>query len=192
MMLVIKKKNVVVGILIVLLIITGYLNFAYNQNALNEVYENEPLQDELEDNGNGIKVSDVETGRDSDASTDDEVQAVSSTFFIDFRFEREQTRKKEIEYINAIVENPKSDAEMKKEAQAQLLEITQNMEKELTLENLIKAKGFKDVVVIVHPRSVNVIVDKAELNPEEVAQILSTVKRETGEEAENITIIPKM
>ena len=34
-MLVLKKKSLVMGILVVLLIITGYLNLIYNQNILN-------------------------------------------------------------------------------------------------------------------------------------------------------------
>ena len=44
--------------------------------------------------------------------------------------------------------------------------------KELSMEALIKAKGFNEAVVIMHRDSVNVIVDKQELKPEEVAQIL--------------------
>jgi len=81
---------------------------------------------------------------------------------------------------------------MIKEAQAQLLEITSNMESELAIENLIKAKGFRDAVVIIHKDNVNVIVDKPELVPEDVAIILDIVKRESGKDAENIKIIPKI
>src|SRR5665647_1510684 len=32
-MLIIRRKNLVIGLLVVLLIITGYLNFVYNQSA---------------------------------------------------------------------------------------------------------------------------------------------------------------
>ena len=111
---------------------------------------------------------------------------------MDYRTERQNTRKEEIEYIREILDNPESDLEIKKEAQAQLLEITNSMEKELSMEALIKAKGFNEAVVIMHRDSVNVIVDKQELKPEEVAQILDIVKRESGQEAENIKIIPKI
>ena len=65
------------------------------------------------------------------------------------------------------------------------------METELAIENLIKAKGFNDAIVIIHKDNVNVIIDKAELVPEEVA-ILDIVKRETEKDIDNIKIIPKI
>ena len=64
------------------------------------------------------------------------------------------------------------------------------MEKELTIENLIKAKGFADAAVTFHYGSVNVVVDCTELTNEQVAQILDIVTRETGEPAANIKISP--
>ena len=95
-------------------------------------------------------------------------------------------------HINSIVDNPNSDGDMIKEAQAQLLELTTNMEAELVIENLIKAKGVRDAIVIIHRDNVNVIVDKTELVPEEVAMILDIVKRETDKDTKNIKIIPKI
>jgi hypothetical protein len=47
-------------------------------------------------------------------------------------------------------------------------------------------------LVILHENSVSVIIDKQDLKPEEVAQILDIVKRESGEKPENIKIIPKI
>lgn len=197
-MLVLRKKSVVMGILVVLLIITGYLNLVYNQSVLNgqnlqEASGRPDGQDEIgPGEADGIVVRDRE---DSPEEGEDatEVAAISSAnFFASYRMERENTRKEEIEYIREILDNPEADPEMKKEAQAQLLEITQNMEKELAIEALIKAKGFKDVVVILHRDSVNVIVDKPDLQQEEVAQILDIVRRESGHKPENIKIIPKI
>ncbi len=188
-MLVLKKKSVVMGILVVLLIITGYLNLVYNQSVLNEQNVQEAVNQQGEEDG--IAVKDKEGSLEEEDAA--EVAAVSSAnFFTSYRLERENTRKEEIEYIREILDNPESDPDMKKEAQAQLLEITKNMEKELAIEALIKAKGFKDVVVILHKDSVNVIVDKPELKQEEVAQILDIVRRESGHKPENIKIIPKI
>lgn len=188
-MLVLRKKSVVMGILVVLLIITGYLNLVYNQSVLNGQNVQEAASQETEQDG--IEVKDKEDLLEGEDAT--EVAAISSAnFFASYRAERENTRKEEIEYIREILDNPASDPDMKKEAQAQLLEITRNMEKEMAIEALIKAKGFKDVVVILHKDSVNVIVDKPELKQEEVAQILDIVRRESGHKPENIKIIPKI
>lgn len=197
-MLILQRKNIVISILVVLLIITGYLNFAYNQKMLNkdnvETAMNDTDNEEVE--ASKVTVSDASEELDGyEITEDDEVEDVSTTsakgsFFANYRIERENTRKKEIEVIREIVDNPNSDAEMKKEAQAQLLEIADNMEKELLIEGLIKAKGFEDTIVMMSKNSVNVIVNRSELKPEEVAQILDIVKRESGKSADSIKIIP--
>jgi len=196
-MLVVKRKSLVISMLVVLLVITGYLNFAYNQNILdnNNKVSNKVSNDE-ELNDPQITVSDAseEIGNDLNGE-EDKITDVSATsgkvnFFVNYRLERENTRRTEIEYIKEIVNNPNSDPDMKKEAQAQLLQITSNMEKELNMEGLIKAKGFEDAIVIMNQDNVNVIVNKKELMPEEVAQILDIVKRESGKDADNIKIIP--
>lgn len=197
-MLILQRKNLVISILVVLLIITGYLNFAYNQKMLNkdnvETAMNDTDNEEVE--ASKVTVSDASEELDGyEITEDDEVEDVSTTsakgsFFANYRIERENTRKKEIEVIREIVDNPNSDAEMKKEAQAQLLEIADNMEKELLIEGLIKAKGFEDTIVMMSKNSVNVIVNRSELKPEEVAQILDIVKRESGKSADSIKIIP--
>ena len=178
------------GILVVLLIITGYLNLIYNQNILNS-------GDAIQTSDQRDVIADKDSGNEPANGDDENVRASDAApkfgkFFVDYRTERQNTRKEEIEYIREILDNPESDLEIKKEAQAQLLEITNSMEKELSMEALIKAKGFNEAVVIMHRDSVNVIVDKQELKPEEVAQILDIVKRESGQEAENIKIIPKI
>lgn len=123
--------------------------------------------------------TDIDTSIQSSAGTN---------YFADFRTSREQTRNREIEYLNAIINNDNTDAETLKDAQEQMTEIVDCMEKEFTIESLLKAKGFTDAAVTFHYGSVNVIVDAATLSNEDVAQILDIVKRETGEEAQNIKV----
>lgn len=196
-MLVVQRKNLVIGMLVVLLVITGYLNYVYNQN-IPQGGNKDLLYNDKDNEKPIITVGDIpkndgsgsENGNKTESTSDVVSTSSSSNFFIEYRFERENIRKKEVEYIREIVDNPQSDPEIKKEAQAQLLELTTNMEKELGIEGLLKAKGFKDAIVILHQDLVNVIVGKKELAPEEVAQILDIVKRESGKAADNIKIIP--
>ncbi|MGI5851042.1 MAG: SpoIIIAH-like family protein [Clostridiales bacterium] len=192
-MFILKRKNLVLGMLVVLLVITGYLNFRYNQNLLNDSEKNGLVTNE--DRKPAVTIKDVakddnSVSGDSPEQSDSISTTSSMGFFVEYRFDRENKRKEEIDYIKEIVDNPNSEIEMKNEAQAQLLEITNIMEKELTIEGLLKAKGFKDSVVIFNQDYVSVIVEKNELAPEEVAQILDIVKRESGKTAENIKIIP--
>lgn len=199
-MLVIRRKNLIIGLLVIILVITGYLNFVFNQNAAPvdnpDKGSSTPQDDDSTNSDVSVSDPDDNDGLDdvqSGNNEDEDTVAASSSFFRDYRFEREKERNSEIEYIKTIIlNNPDSDDEIIREAQAQLLEITSNMEAERAIENLIKAKGFNDVVVIMHTSNVNVIVDKPELAPEEVAAILDIVRRESGKDTENIKIIPKI
>lgn len=65
------------------------------------------------------------------------------------------------------------------------------MEKEVTIEGLLKAIGFKDVAVTLHKGSVNVVVDAVELSNADVAKVLDIVRRETKEKPENIKVMPR-
>ena len=113
--------------------------------------------------------------------------AGSASFFESFRTDRDTTRAQEISYLDMIVSQG-ADAETLADAQQQKLDIVGYMEKELTVESLLKAKGFPDAAVTLHAGSVNVILSAETLSDEQVAQVLDIVMRETGEGAENIKI----
>lgn len=113
--------------------------------------------------------------------------AVQLSFFESFRSERDNTRQQEIAYIDTIIEQG-ADAETMADAQQQKLSIVDSMEKEMTIESLLKAKGFTDAAVTLHEGSVNVVLAAETLADEQVAQVLDIVARETGEKAENIKI----
>ena len=108
-------------------------------------------------------------------------------FFASYREERDVTRTQELAYLDAIVAQG-ADTETLSDAQKQKLELVNAMETELTVENLIRAKGFADVIVSIHKGNVNVVVGADALNDEQVAQILDIVLRETGKSAENVKI----
>lgn len=113
--------------------------------------------------------------------------AVQMGFFDSFRNERDATRAEEIAYIDTIIEQG-ADAETMTDAQQQKLSIVEGMEKEMTIESLLKAKGFTDAAVTLHSGSVNVILSAESLADEQVAQVLDIIMRETGEAAENIKV----
>ena len=58
-------------------------------------------------------------------------------------------------------------------------------------ENLIKNKGFKDVVIFVNNDSISVVVRAEKLQESDIAQIQSIVKRELNAKVENIHISNK-
>ena len=110
-----------------------------------------------------------------------------TNFFAAYRDERDSVRTQELAYLDAIVAQG-ADTETLSDAQKQKLELVNAMETELTVENLVRSKGFADVIVSIHKGNVNVVVGADTLNDEQVAQILDIVLRETGKSAENVKI----
>jgi len=114
-----------------------------------------------------------------------------SDFFVEYRLERERTRGQRVEWLREVINNANSTVETRQKAQEHLMTISRSMEKEVELENLIRAKGFKDAAVLVDDRSVTVIVAATNLSNEEAIRMTDLVSRGTGVEAQNVVIIPK-
>lgn len=108
-------------------------------------------------------------------------------FFEAYREERDVVRTEELAYLDAIVAQG-ADEETLSDAQQQKLDLISCMEAELNSENLIKAKGFEDVIVSMHNGAVNVIVGGETLSDEQVAQILDIVLRATGKSAQDVKV----
>lgn len=116
---------------------------------------------------------------------------VSGNFFATYRKDRTETRNMEIAYLDEIIQSATATAEHKETATKKKMEIVANMEKELILEGLIKAKGYEDAVVTMATDSINVIVKgKEALTSTEVAQILSVITKETNCKATNVKVVP--
>ena len=113
--------------------------------------------------------------------------SVDTNFFAAYREERDNVRTQELAYLDAIVAQG-ADQETLSDAQRQKLDLVHAMETELTVENLVRAKGFSDVIVSIHEGNVNVVVGANRLSDEQVAQILDIVLCETGKTAENVKI----
>ena len=127
------------------------------------------------------------TAQASTAAVSVSAPGAQGSFFDMYRSERDSVRTQELAYLDAIVAQGGDEATLS-EAQKQKMTLVGCMESELNTENLIRAKGFEEVIVSLHNGSVNVIVDADALTDEQVAQILDIVLRETGETAENIKV----
>ncbi|MCL2672562.1 MAG: SpoIIIAH-like family protein [Clostridiales bacterium] len=129
----------------------------------------------------------VETAGGGKSADSVATSTIGGNFFEIYRNERDSVRTQEIAYLDAIVAQG-ADPETLSDAQRQKLTLINCMELELTLESLVRAKGFMEVAVSMHEGSVNVIVGAASLTDEQVAQILDIVLTETGEKAENVKV----
>lgn len=164
-----KKGIIALSVLLLLLAAAIYLNIRYN----------------TDDPGN-LDVMGNADEQDGDLQPVD--AKVYNDYFVAFRNERNNIRAQEIEYLRAIISQGTADADTIADANARLMELVNNMEKEFTIENRIKAKGFLDAAVTFQNGTISVIIDGTSLTDEEVARILDIVRSESDLTADKITI----
>jgi len=107
-----------------------------------------------------------------------------------FVTERQQLRQMQLSQLNEIIHSEDTQPELIALAQQRRMELLKWSEQELTLEGVLKMRGFDDAVVTVHADSVNVLVRRESVSSREAAVILELVTRETGCSGGNVKIIP--
>lgn len=103
---------------------------------------------------------------------------------------KEQTRAKNKEALEEIVNNEILDSAQKEEAVANMIALTDRSEREMEAEILLSAKGFTETVVSIGDNSVDVVVCMESLTDAQLAQIMDIVTRKTQIPAENVIISP--
>jgi len=116
---------------------------------------------------------------------------LESDFFIDYKLERDRLRGHEADYLRELINNPNASTESKEKAQQELIALSQKVEKEMIVENLIRAKGFEDAVIFFSDDHVNIVVKADGLSQKDVAQITDIVTKTTGVAVDKITIIER-
>jgi len=114
----------------------------------------------------------------------------SSSFFVQARLTREQSRSGQRVTLNEIINNPNVDVTQRAEAADAMLEIQRRIEREAAAESLIEAKGFNETYVRINDSSVDVIVSRDTLSEADLAQIMDIIKRKTGMSETQIHISP--
>ncbi|HHU63170.1 MAG TPA: SpoIIIAH-like family protein [Clostridiales bacterium] len=189
----IKRKTMIIVALVLMIGIAGYLNYSYNRSVqtVKQGGEDIDFSSEAAEEPDALDDVIVEDKKTEEADEREVIsqQQTTSSFFIDYRLERDKVRSEQIEYLKEVIDNKDTVQEIRNEAQREMVAIVKMMEKELAVENLLKAKGFRDALIFIHENSINVIVDEDNLTPEQVAQIQDIVIRETGEKLENIKIM---
>ena len=149
-------------------------------------------KDSLSQDANQANSDDIESNDQDVQSTPGEAIFVNATGTVDFiveaKLSKEYVRATNSESLNAIIANKDLSSEEKKAAVEKVAEIADISEKEIAAENLIMAKGYKDVVVTYTDGYVDVIVVSKEMDDSTRAQIEDIVKRKMEVSADKITI----
>ena len=196
-----KKNQVIITSLAILIAVAGYLNFADvnlgfkdkeastdSSSILDDV--NYDLTDEtalLDENGaDGTSQSEVM----DTASPGEAVLTGASDFAAQAKVSREQVRSQNKTDLQSIISNKDISDEEKQNAINTMVSMTELTEKEAAAELLLEAKGFENVIVNLTGETADVVVPDADLEDASRAQIEDIVKRKTGVAAESIVITP--
>jgi stage III sporulation protein AH len=219
-MFVLKRNQIIIAALVVMIAVAGYLNYidgkapqqAVALNDQGEIaalvgssstggYEIGEALISVDDNPSiATSATEDETYNSGAANTgegeEDPGAAVfvntntESSYFVQAKLNREQARASEKNILTEMINNTNLEQEQKAKAAEGIMEIQKRIEKETAAEAMIEAKGFKEVYVRIDDNSVDVVVNKEALTDAEIAQIEDIVKRKTGMSDDQIHISP--
>lgn len=208
-MFVIKRNQVVVTALAVMIAAAGYLNFQDSKasqqtktalqlteegDASAAIQDYDTLPDDISANEIGLDPITAEvsntTGDGAAVFVSADATLVGSQFFAEAKLDREQARAKQKDILTEMMNNENVSESQKDKCGDSMLQLQERIEKETAAEAMIEAKGFTEAYVRIDDQTVDVVVDKATLSDSEVAQIEDIVKRKTGFKADQIRINP--
>ena len=178
-MMVLKKKEVIATALVVLIGVAGYLNWSY-QDTL-RVTDGESYIEEAKKLGEAELVS---SEKEDVAET-----SANPEYFTEATLAKNNSRSRALEILNQTAANESFDNDVRLQAQNKIVSIAENTEKETIIENLAKAKGYKDISVYIDGENVEIIVKKDNFSSDDAKTIKEIVTSELDTSAKNIKII---
>lgn len=210
---VLKRNQIIILVIALMLVSAGYLNFARNQkeNTIPTTVEESNLQyagigdaklvssNGLVDNdqnellaNEALVANDLEENQNEIAqTTSNEVSKETSAFFSTSRLNRETMYSQMIESYQKILENESISETQKAIAQTEIQKINETKNKIMICENLIKTKDITDLILFVNDKSVSVVIRADKLEQEQIAQIQNIISREMQIEINDIHISNK-
>ena len=128
---------------------------------------------------------------DDQQTTITNAQNTSDEYFSATRLQRDTMYSQMLETYQKMVDSTEITNDQKAIAIQEINQITTTQNAIMIAENLIKNKGFEDVVILVSNNNASVVVKTGTLNSNQIAQIQNIVCRELNIQSENINISQK-
>lgn len=201
---IIKKNQLTILVLALMLITAGYLNYNDNIQTSTEIASigdatlvssnlsntvSNQVQNEINtisniENTNSVLAEEKSTQTNADISSNQE-------YFASSRLERDTMYSQMLEAYQKIIDSKTSTEKQKTSAQEEIDKINKAKNAIMISENLIKTKGFEEVVIFSNDDSISVVINKEELGKEDIAQVQSIIAREMNAKIDNIHIMNK-
>lgn len=205
-----KKNQVIIYVIALMLVVAGYLNYTTTNN-LDSAVQTSGTEEELARNANigdaqlvssNVVIEDNSIQSETNnidntiiekntVSTNSNVSKSNKDYFSTSKLERDTMYSQMLETYENILNSSNSLETQKQSATEEIKKINETKNSIMICENLIKTKGFEEVVIFVNGDSVSIIVEDEQLSPEEVAKIQNIISRELKAKVENIHISNK-
>lgn len=212
---ILKRNQIVVAVIALMLVTAGYLNFA-NQNkesnliptssaadselmagigdaqlvSANETKENNQTQNETVENTENVATTN-KTKEDTASNITQNTSAQEDSYFAQSRLDRDKMYSQMLDNYQKILETNNLSSEEKKTAQEEIKRINNEKNAIMIAENIIKTKGFQDIVIFVNNGNVTGVVQKDKLDEKDIAQIQNIITRELNVKTNKINISGK-
>lgn len=185
-----KKNQIIITALAIMIAVAGYLN--YSGTKLEEAVVQSSVQEEqvLKENFSGTDVAMTDDVTDTPGEAVLTSTTAGTTVSAQAKLTREQLRSQNKETLMEVINNENIAQEQKQNAIDSITSLTENAEREAAAELLLDAKGFEGSVVSITDGSADVVINMAEITDAQRAQIEDIVKRKTEISGENIVITP--
>lgn len=221
-----KKNQVIIYVIAIMLMTAGYLNYSTNKNltsvetsmqmeskddtqladigdaklvSSNDIVgedttdtntvnttENEEVTTMNQNEQNDNVTNDVINTETIETSTDDYYD-----YFVKSKLERDTMFSQMVETYENILNSSNSLETQKQIATQEIQKINETKNSIMICENLIKTKGFENIIIFVNKESISVIIGNEEIKQEKIAQIQNIISREMKANIENIHISTK-
>lgn len=166
-----------------------------NNNDLNDSVIETNTEADIKNNDKNVsenitESSTTETSSNNIESVNKDKQ-LNNNYFTQSRLDRDTMYSQTLDTYQKIIENESISADQKAIAQKEISKINEQKNSIMIAENLIKVKGFEDLIIFINGENVSVIVKLDKLEEKEIAQIQNIVTRELGVKIENINISNK-
>ena len=210
MKMILKKNQVIISVIAIMLIAAGYMNYTANNK---QTLQTAALKDSEKygDLGNATLVSanavfeNVEetgalvenTPENTETVTENTVSETSvpavsdNQYFAESKLEREKMYSQMLESYQKIINNSQISDTQKEISQNEIKKINDTKNAIMISENLLKNKGFEDLIIFVNGDSISVVIKAKELTQEQIAQVQNIIVRELKADIENIHISNK-
>lgn len=182
-MVVLHKRQITAVCLLILIGVAGYLNWSFQQDAIDP-----EVASVYNEASKKLGEAKMVSGTPDNIAEPDKAQKTDD-YFTQARLERDVKRSESMDMLTEILESQGTDKAARTRAEDQIHLLADFTEKEVMIENLIRAKGYEQAVAFMGENLISVAVKSTGLNEVDAAILQDIAVSATAYSAEKIKII---